>query len=165
MIIVFLITFYHTLWTLLVQDKHQDFTELSAAHERLDICHYHVDDRKGNEMFYVCHDVTVGEVVFYGCKEASRPELAAWGQSIYNHQVVCVWDLLWKKHASDRSKNALFTAVFVFLQLFSSSASRQHKKSRSFTTWLMKTHHQVLKCKSVIQRGLPLFISMWYLLH
>lgn len=50
-IIVFLITFHHILWTLLVQDTHQDFTELTAADERLDICHCHVDDRKGNEMF------------------------------------------------------------------------------------------------------------------
>lgn len=69
-IIVFLVTFHHTVWTLLVHDTHQDFTELTAADERLDICHYHVDDGKGNEMFHVCHDVTAGEVVFYGCREA-----------------------------------------------------------------------------------------------
>lgn len=88
-ITVFLITFHHTLWTLFVQDTHQDFTEVTAADKRPDFCHYHVDDGKGSEMFYVCHDVTAG-VVLYGCKEASGPESAAWGQSIFNHQVVCV---------------------------------------------------------------------------
>lgn len=144
-IIVFLIAFHHAPWTLLVQDTHQDFKELTAADEWPNICHYHVDDGKGTEMFYVCHDVTAGEVVFNGC---SRPESAAWGQSIYSHEVVCVCETYCgKKHASHRSKTALFRSVFVCLRLFFSSSDTQATHKQQIIHDLMIDYHQVLKWK------------------